>query len=533
MRFGGLLIEHDDTVLEPRGWTVEQSAWAAELHPGLPPGPILELCSGAGHIGLVAALRSGRELLQVDVSDDACGFARRNADAAGLGERVTVLQAPLRSLRDSADRFPLILADPPYLPSDEIGRFPEDPTLAIDGGTDGLHVLRDCVEVIDALLHPEGAALVQVRGAEQAARVAATLPDSLVSSAVREHDPERAVILLTRPRRLGRPLHELLMAAMDRDDDSAWATVTPEAAQDEHDELVTLLAIHDLWMAPVFTLGGKERFQLHPQVVAVKRSLEQRYLARLDDGARLLDQTMPVGDGLGDATGGEDDSEVAVAAMRRIAKADLVPSVYTWLAEEATWDQIVRFLALEGGPDAGFDDLVATAQVGIHGEAKVTLGANYWDEMGRGELADVHTVLHDQLVEATSMPRIPRADMPTEALHRIALGGVLATNRALQPELLGALGLIEMQAGPRCRAVIAALQRVGAPAGALPFYEEHAVADPRHGKEWLDHVVAPLAREHAGWGERMVQGALWRHQANDRFFSVARRVVEGGGEPQR
>ena len=36
------------------------------------------------------------------------------------------------------------------------------------------------------------------------------------------------------------------------------------------------------------------------------------------------------------------------------------------------------------------------------------LGQNYWDEMGDGEPADVHTTLHDRMVEAIGMPRICR-----------------------------------------------------------------------------------------------------------------------------
>ena len=54
-RFGGLDIAYDATVLEPRGWTLAQSVVALDLEPALPPGAVLELCSGAGHIGLVVA----------------------------------------------------------------------------------------------------------------------------------------------------------------------------------------------------------------------------------------------------------------------------------------------------------------------------------------------------------------------------------------------------------------------------------------------------------------------------------------------
>jgi hypothetical protein len=149
----------------------------------------------------------------------------------------------------------------------------------------------------------------------------------------------------------------------------------------------------------------------------------------------------------------------------------------------------------------------------------VALGANYWDEMGRGELANVHTVLHDRLVAAIDMPRLHRRELTVAALERCAVGGLLATNRRLQPEALGAFGLIELQAGPRCRAVVKALTRLDAPADAFPFYEEHAEADPRHGKDWLDEVISPLCEQHPSWGPRMVRGARWRHEVNRRFFA--------------
>ena len=298
-----------------------------------------------------------------------------------------------------------------------------------------------------------------------------------------------------------------LSTALIERDEAALSELADREPLDDRDELMTLLAVYDLWTAPLWVTAGTEDFQSHPAVAALKWRLEQRFVARLDERA----PSDPAADGAD-----------AVAAIRRIAAAGLVPPVYKWLAEEATWSELVAFLAIEGGPDAGFDDLVATVQIGIHDGPKVALARNYWDELGRGELSEVHTVLHDRLVEATKMPRIPRAELPVSALERIAIGGLLATNRRLQPEMLGALGLLEMQAGPRCRAVVKALNRLDAPAGALPFYEEHAVADPRHGKEWLDEVVAPLSEQLPEWGPRMVRGARWRHEVNARFFAEAR-----------
>lgn len=173
VRFGPLDIEYDERVLEPRSWTLAQSAWAAELLATCPDGPILEICSGAGQIGLAAAAISGRPAVLVDASAPACDFARRNAVTAGLGERVEVRHAPMTEALAPEERFPLVLADPPYIPSPDTGVFPDDPLTAIDGGTDGLALARLCLAVGSAHLLPGGHLLVQLRDVAQAEQLVA------------------------------------------------------------------------------------------------------------------------------------------------------------------------------------------------------------------------------------------------------------------------------------------------------------------------------------------------------------------------
>ena len=216
-----------------------------------------------------------------------------------------------------------------------------------------------------------------------------------------------------------------------------------------------------------------------------------------------------------------------VAAMRALAARDRLPEPYKWLARQATYDQLVWLLALEGGPDGGFDDLVAVCQVGLDGSAKLELANNYWDEMGNGDPAAIHTELHRDLARALHFPTIERAEQPVAALERSALGGLLSTNRWLQPEMLGALGLIELQAGPRCRLVLQAFDRIGVPREAYPFYEVHAEVDPRHGKDWLEKAIAPLAEQQPDWAPRMVRGAWWRALVNAEFFDAATDLVRG------
>ena len=173
MTFGSLRITFDDRVLRPRGWTTAQSRWAAELLPELPSGSVLELCAGAGQIGLLAVAGTDRLLVCVDASEAASDFTRSNACTAGLADQVEVRNARLEDALGAAETFPLIIADPPWVPRHETGQFPEDPLTAIDGGDDGLDVARACLLVIDAHLSPRGSALVQLGTAEQARLLAA------------------------------------------------------------------------------------------------------------------------------------------------------------------------------------------------------------------------------------------------------------------------------------------------------------------------------------------------------------------------
>lgn len=183
--FGGLDLTTDDRLLEPREWTHEQSTWAADLLPQLPEGPVLELCAGAGHIGLAGVRGSGRRLVAVDREELAAPTIRSNAERLGLTELVEVRRGDLSEVIAPDERFAMVIADPPWVPTAGIGRFPQDPPGAIDGGDDGLSVAIQCVAVIAEHLLPEGIALLQLGTRDQVA--ALDLPGDLVVDEVREY----------------------------------------------------------------------------------------------------------------------------------------------------------------------------------------------------------------------------------------------------------------------------------------------------------------------------------------------------------
>lgn len=175
LEFGPLRIAYDERVLRPRPWTLAQARWAAELLADAPPGRVLELCSGAGQIGLAAALLAGRDVVLVDASEAACEIAARNAADAGLGGRVEVRHGPMDQVLEDHERFALVLADPPYIPSADTGSFPEDPLSAIDGGDDGLDLAQLCLSVAAAHLEEGHDVLLQLRDLIQAEQLATEL----------------------------------------------------------------------------------------------------------------------------------------------------------------------------------------------------------------------------------------------------------------------------------------------------------------------------------------------------------------------
>ncbi|GAB2771000.1 hypothetical protein GCM10027020_25050 [Nocardioides salsibiostraticola] len=199
--FGTLVIDYDTRVLEPRPWTIVQSLWAVQLSAESGPGRLLELCAGAGQIGLLAAKESGRGLVAVDLNPVACQYARHNAAAAGLADRVEVREGDFADVLQDDERFIGVIADPPWVTSGQIEAFPEDPTLAIDGGEDGLSVARACLITAAHHLVADGFLLLQLGDDAQCDRLVSELSEGAADSGAARWEErgrragERGVIL--------------------------------------------------------------------------------------------------------------------------------------------------------------------------------------------------------------------------------------------------------------------------------------------------------------------------------------------------
>ena len=129
--------------------------------------------SGAVAIALAVALRRRRileavELVATDASPDAVALARENAAAHALLDSISIVEADL--LPASLGRMDVILANLPYVPSAVVavlgGSARFEPHLALDGGADGLALVRRLLAGLPATLAPGGVALLEI-GADQ------------------------------------------------------------------------------------------------------------------------------------------------------------------------------------------------------------------------------------------------------------------------------------------------------------------------------------------------------------------------------
>jgi release factor glutamine methyltransferase len=159
--FLGRLFKSDPRALVPRPET-EQLVERALSYPA--PSSILDVATGSGVIAVTLALeRKEASVRATDISPDALSLAQENAEALGA-ERVCFEQADLMPREGGC--FDLITANLPYIPSGEIPTLSRevrnDPLLALDGGADGLDLIRRLAPLAHARLAPGGRLLLEI-----------------------------------------------------------------------------------------------------------------------------------------------------------------------------------------------------------------------------------------------------------------------------------------------------------------------------------------------------------------------------------
>jgi release factor glutamine methyltransferase len=190
--FHGLALAADPRALIPRPETerivelaeieILQRLTAAPRPRGTPPLRVADVGTGGGAIGVSLAVALRRrgvttdvEILGTDESVDALDLARENAVGHAVGDRVRFIEADLLP-PVVATPFEVILANLPYIPTATIPTLPVaasfEPRLALDGGPDGLSLIRRLIERLPDGLADGGVALLEI-GSDQADAVEA------------------------------------------------------------------------------------------------------------------------------------------------------------------------------------------------------------------------------------------------------------------------------------------------------------------------------------------------------------------------
>jgi release factor glutamine methyltransferase len=199
--FCGLRIAVDPGVFVPRRRTEFLVSQAAALAPPRP--VVVDLCCGSGAVGaaLCAALDQV-DLHAAEIDPAAVRCTRRNIAAWGgrayEGDLYDPLPAALRG------RVDVLVANVPYVPTAEVGLLPAEARLhearaALDGGADGLDVLRRVTAAAAAWLTPGGHLLAETSERQAPRAVAAITDGGLVARVTGSDELNATVVIGTAP----------------------------------------------------------------------------------------------------------------------------------------------------------------------------------------------------------------------------------------------------------------------------------------------------------------------------------------------
>jgi release factor glutamine methyltransferase len=159
---------------------------------------IVDLCCGTGALGLaVAGLLGGAELHAADVDLPAVACARRNVEPAGgrvyQGDLFDPLPASLRGM------VTVLICNAPYVPTAEVAFLPaeardHEPRTALDGGADGLAVLRKVAALAPHWLAADGVLLVETSDL-QAPLMSRIMAEAGLTPRVHDSDESEAIVV--------------------------------------------------------------------------------------------------------------------------------------------------------------------------------------------------------------------------------------------------------------------------------------------------------------------------------------------------
>lgn len=129
-------------------------------------GRVLDLCTGSGCLAILAArVFPNAEVDAVELSPQAVEVARGNIADSGFADRINLFQGDLFA-PVAKERYDLIITNPPYVDAEAMDELPpefrHEPAMALDGGEDGLDIVRRILAETPRHLNPGGGLLCEI-----------------------------------------------------------------------------------------------------------------------------------------------------------------------------------------------------------------------------------------------------------------------------------------------------------------------------------------------------------------------------------
>lgn len=160
----------DERVIIPRSYFVE--IIPEQLPQWLPPKKrvkrVVDVCTGSGCLAILLAHQfADAKVDAIELSPEAMTVAKFNVATHGLGKRIKLFHSDVFDAVPPA-KYDIILSNPPYVPTRELrslpAEFKNEPQMALDGGSDGLAIIRKLLRQSAGRLQPHGIVVLEVGG---------------------------------------------------------------------------------------------------------------------------------------------------------------------------------------------------------------------------------------------------------------------------------------------------------------------------------------------------------------------------------
>ncbi|MEA2190296.1 MAG: hypothetical protein QOI73_417 [Solirubrobacteraceae bacterium] len=252
--------------------------------------------------------------------------------------------------------------------------------------------------------------------------------------------------------------------------------------------------------------GVDDRWEWEPSLLALRRYLETCFEA-------ALRQAVPCPQ----APPAPEDMDLA---LRAVADADDAPSLSRYLETQATFGQLLEFVAHRSAYQLKEADPHSWALPRMHGGPKAAMVQIQADEYGGGDPARIHAQLFANAMDGLGLDSSYGAyveRLPGVTLATVNLMSLFGLHRRWRGAIVGHLALFEMESSVPNRRYANGLRRLGCGERVTEFFDEHVLADAIHESVAAVDLAGGLARQQPQIAADILWGAAALVELDARF----------------